>query len=290
MNLILGVVMLILGGLLLAGIISEMLNAYLGGSKYAYIGGIIFCVLILISGLYFLVRAFGFERQIFKHYSLEDKAKFLRELADESTLCFGHHLIITRHYLLYTEKAELTLKLIKIEDITACFGKPYYAAENEMVQYDLIFADRRFKISRCMVKGKKAAIMEEAWKAICGLAPWVFSEHYLEFISGLTKRSKKRSYGKMIEHRRQTRDVSEEDIQEEMITAADLINKFNQKAAQEPQEKLLSKAAQTISQKGIGGRFLQRKKDSEVSDEILKGEHKVPSEESSEQHEDISED
>ena len=78
-----------MGGSVLYSILSETwLGFYDRGSKYAYIFGIIACALIPLIGLFFIVKAFGFENQVFKHVSFEARADFFEELGDEQIASF----------------------------------------------------------------------------------------------------------------------------------------------------------------------------------------------------------
>lgn len=229
-HLVIGVAVLIFGGSVLYAILSEMIQVYDPASKYAYICGIIACVLILLIGLLFIVKAFGFENQVFKHVALAERADFFKELGDENTLFFDRYMFITRHFImLYVKSWNPYVKLLKIEDVIACFGRPYYADSDTLVQYDVILCDQQFHIYRCVVKGKKAGMMEEACKAVYSLAPWVFREDYEEFMTGLSKQSRKRSYIKIIDHRKAAGDVCEDTIQDVVISASDVIQSFNAK-------------------------------------------------------------
>lgn len=246
-HLVIGAAVLILGGSVLYSILSEMLQVYDPGSKYAYIFGIIACALILLIGLFFIVKAFGFENQVFKHVSFEDRARFFEELGDEQTLFFDRYLFVTRHYLLaYVKSWNPQAKLLKIQDLIGCFGKPYYAGSDELVQYDVIFCDKDFHLYCCAVKGKKAAMMEEAWKAVCSLAPWVFHDDYVDFVAGLTKKSKKRSYIKIVEHRKKLEEVSEDTIQNAVISAADVIKSFNEQSGRREKKPLSMQETQRL--------------------------------------------
>ena len=232
-HLVIGTAVLIFGGSVLYSILSEMIQVYDSASKYAYIFGIIACVLILLIGLFFMVKAFGFENQVFKKVSLEDRAAFFQELADTHTLFFDRYMFITRHFImLYVKSWNPCVKLVRIDDLIACFGRPYYAGSNELVQYDVILCDQQFHIYRCAVKGKKAGMMSEACKAVYSLAPWVICDDYEDFMAGLTTRSKKRSYLKIVEHRKAAGDVSGDTIQDVVIGAADVIRSFNERKAE----------------------------------------------------------
>lgn len=229
-HLIIGTALLLFGAGVLYAVLSEMIQIYDPASVYAYIFGIIACVLILLMGLFFLVKAFGFENLIFKKVSLEERAEFFQELEDEQTLFFDHYMFITRHFILLSIRSwNPSVKILRIRDLAACFGKAYYAGSDELVQYDVIFYDRKFQKYCCTVKGKKAGMMEEGWKAVCSLAPWIFHDDYEDFVSGLTKQSKKKSYAKVIEHRRAAAQVSEDTVQDAVINAADAIRAYSEK-------------------------------------------------------------
>lgn len=251
-HLVIGAAILIFGSSVLGSILSEMFQAYDAGSKYAYIFGMIACGVILVFGLLFVIKAFSFNAQVFGKIPFEDKAEFFSELEEPTTLFYGRYLFVTRHYLfVYAKSLGPFVKLVKIDDLVGCFGKPYYAAKNELVQYDVILCDKNFKLYRCCVKGKKAGMMEEAWKSICALAPWVFHEDYVEFAAGLTKRSQKKAYLKTIEHRRSASDLTEDTIPDIMISAADVIKSFNERTqAQAIQEKTEKKEKKLRKDKG----------------------------------------
>ena len=229
-HLVIGAAIIIFGASVLYSILAEMLQMYDPGSKYAYICGIAACALILVIGLLFLVKAFSFSRQTFKNLTFVEREAFFQELEDEQTLFFDRYLFVTRHYIMLNVRSwNPYTKIVKADDLIGCFGRPYYASSEELVQYDVILCDKDFHLYCCAVKGKKAAMMEEAWKTICSYAPWVFHEDYGDFVAGLTKKSKKRSYLKIVEHRREMDDVSEDTIQEVAISAADVIKTFNDK-------------------------------------------------------------
>lgn len=250
-HLVIGAAVLIFGGSVLYSILSEMIQIYDPASKYAYICGIISCALILIIGLYFLVKAFNFENQLFKGVSLEERAEFFQELEEERTLFFDRYMFVTRHFILvYIKSWNPSVKLLRIDDLIACFGKPYYASSDELVQYDVILCDKRFHVYRCIVKGKAAGMMEEGWRAVCSMAPWVIHDDYEEFFSGITQRSKKKSYLKVVEHRKAVTEVSEDTIQDMVVSAADVIRSFNEKKQEAAADEAAQKPpAEEITQK-----------------------------------------
>lgn len=203
-HLVIGTAVLLFGGGVLCSIVSEMVEVYDPASKYAYICGIVFSGLILAVGFFFLMRAFGFEKRLFKKFTSEERADFLAELPTQDTKLYGKYVFVTPDYILvYSDSWSPSAKLVKVKDLIACFGKPYYAGSEELVRYDLILCDKRFQLYRCCAKGKDVVSMEEAHSCICEKVPWVFSDDYEEFMTGLSKRAKKKAYLRTVQHRRE---------------------------------------------------------------------------------------
>ena len=207
-----GALILVFGCSVLYSIISEMVQMYDDKSKYAYIGALIVTGIIIAIGLIVIRRAFGFEKQVMKDLTSEEKILFFEELEDSETVSFDRYICVTKHFIMCHVKSTWMSKVcvLKIDDLVGCFGNPHFAGSDDLVQYDVVLCDKDFHLYRCIVKGKRAAKMEDAIKAICSYAPWVFSDDYMDFVSGLTKRKKKRSYLKIVEHRKQS-IVSQED-------------------------------------------------------------------------------
>lgn len=203
-QLLIGLPCIIVGIQILYAILSEMKEAYDTTSRYAYICGIIICLLLIATGALFIIKAFHFDKLLFKGVTSEEKGHFLEELGDQTSLSFGTDLIVTKHFLVVRAKhAGAIFKLIKIESLIACFGRPVYAGSDELVQYDIILCDKDFKLSVCEVKGDKVFAMEEAFHAICSLAPWALSEDYVGFLGNYRKKERQKAYLKMVGHRKE---------------------------------------------------------------------------------------
>ncbi len=215
-HLTIGALILVFGCSVLYSIIAEMVQMYDVKSKYAYFCALIVTGIIIVIGLLDIRRAFGFEKRIMKNLSSEERLQFFNELESEDTLFFDRYICITKHFIMIYVKHTRMSKVcvLKIEDLVGCFGNPHYASSEELVQYDVVLCDKDFRLYRCMVKGKHASIMEDATKAICSYAPWVFSDDYMDFVAGLTKRKKKRSYLKIVEHRKHSSLEKEVDLLE----------------------------------------------------------------------------
>jgi len=229
-QLLIGLLSIIIGIQILYSILSEMNEAYHMASRYAYICGIIICVILIIAGIFFIIKASHFDKQLFKDLTSEEKEAFLKELNDKTTLFFGTDLIITKHYLIVREKHRgMVFRLIKIESLIACFGHPVYAGSDELLQYDIILCDKDFRLSICEVKDESVFMMEGAFQTICSMAPWVLSEDYVGFLSNFRKKARQKAYLKMVDHRKEQIEIDEDTIPELLISAADLIQAFEDK-------------------------------------------------------------
>lgn len=233
-RLLIGTAALIFGASVLYSILYEMLRTYDYESRYAYICGIISCVIILAIGLYFVVKALGFEKQLFQNWSVEEKQVFLSELDSENALFYDRYLFITRHYIMASDKSWAhPYCILKIDDLIGCFGRPFYASKNELVEYDVILYDKDFRMCRCVVKGSKAEMMAHACETITSLAPWVFSgDDYGEFMNSMSKKSGKRVLLKAVEHSKDSVEVTEDTISDVVISAADTIESYQEKKNQ----------------------------------------------------------
>lgn len=229
-QLLIGLLCLIIGIQILYSILSEMRDTYDVASRNAYVSGIIICCVLIIVGILFIIKAFLYEKQLYKSLTREEHESFLAELDEQTTLFFGTSLIVTKHYLVV--KAKLrgeVLRLIRIENLIACFEKPYYASSEELVKYEIILCDKDFKLTVCEVKDKSVFMMAEAFRTICSLAPWVLSEDYIGFLGNYRKKSHQKAYLKMVDHRKEKTQIDEDTIPELLISAADLIQAFEAK-------------------------------------------------------------
>ena len=242
-HLVVGVAVFFVGAGILYGIIEEMVTGYLPESRYAYICGIIASGAMVLCGIVFIFRAFYMDKKIFVHLNTEERQLFFKELNDATTMIFGHRLIITQHFILiYARKFKSFIHLWKLDDLTACYGKAIYS---EGVQkpdgYRLVISDERFEPMVCMIKGEAALVMDEAYRAIISLAPWVFTDNFEEFMNAYTRRARKKAFAKEIEHRKaamhQT-EVSDDTLPMDVITAADIIKAFNEAQKKKPKPKV----------------------------------------------------
>lgn len=226
-HLIIGVAIVTVTFGVLFGIVQEMTTAYDGASRYAYIWGIVFCALLIAAAIYFILLAATMNKRIFRFLTVDERRQFFKELNESSTLHFGDRLIITQHFVVaYAHSWRAHIHILRLDDLVACFGRNVYGSSSEPDSYHLILFDKRFKMIKCVVNGKKAQIMDKGYQALLKLAPWVFSDNYDEFMDVFERKSREKAYLKEIELRRSQTDDTDDTLPEEVITAADIIRKF----------------------------------------------------------------
>ena len=246
-HLTVGVAAIFIGGSILYGIVEEMLSAYLAESHLAYILGIVASGFIIATGIIFIIRAFYMDKKMFVHLDSEERQLFFKELSDETTMFFGHRLVITNHFILvYARYFRAFVHIWRIEDLTACYGKAVYAeSPDKPDSYRLVIADRSFAPVVCVIKGEAAVVMDEAYQAIISLAPWVFTDNYREFMDDYTRNARKKAFMREIEHRKaetEREGLDDETIPMAVVTASDIIKAFNEKQKQKAVPKVNPKA------------------------------------------------
>lgn len=242
-HLTVGVAALFIGGGILYGIIEEMVTSYLEESQFAYLFGIIASGLMIAAGIIFIIRAFYMDKKMFVHLDEKERQLFFKELCDKTTMIFGHRLIITNHFILvYARRFKSFVHIWKLDDLTACYGKPIFSESPDKPDgYRLVISDRRFEPLVCTIKGEAVAVMAEAYQAIISLAPWVFTENYDEFMDTYTRKARKKAFIREIEHRKAAADmetVGDDTIPMAVITAADIIKEFNEQQKQKAKPKV----------------------------------------------------
>lgn len=246
-HLTVGAAALFIGGGILYGIIEEMVTSYLEESYLAYILGIVASGFIIAAGIIFVIRAFYMDKKMFVHLDEKERQTFFKELGDDTTMIFGHRLIITKHFILvYARYFRSFVHIWRIEDLTACYGRAIYAESPDKPDgYRLVLSDNRFSPIACVIKGDSALVMDEACNAIVSLAPWVFTDNYQEFMDDYTRRTKKKAFMREIEHRKAAVCHSEVDdvtIPMAVVTAADIIKAFNEQQKVKARPKINPKA------------------------------------------------
>lgn len=234
-----GTALAVIGGGILYSILYEMGTSYEAQSLWAYVFGLIACAVMIVLGIFMLFGASRTNRRVFKNLSDDDRRLFYQEMRSEEALCFGHQLIMTPHFVTaYARTGLANVYIMRLDDLVACFGREVYGdTSNEPESYQLFIFDRSFKKIECIVKGDKAKMMGDGYKMLLHLSPWVFSDNYEEFMNSYSRKSKKKAYLKEIELRRQHAELLDDTIKlPEVVTAAEIIRRFNEKQSQEAPE------------------------------------------------------
>ena len=237
-RIICGTALVLTGAGILYSIVYEMATLYDEAALLAYICGIVACAVMVILGVFMLYGASRMNRRIFRCLSAEERQLFYYEMRSKDALCFGNQLIITPHFVVaYSRTLLANVHIIKMDDLVACFGRNVYGdASDEPESYQLLLFDRTFKKIECIVKGKRAKMMDEGYQVLLSLSPWVFSDNYDEFINSYSRKSKEKAYLKEIELRRQHTQPLDDTLPLPQTTAADIIRKFNEMQEREAQE------------------------------------------------------
>lgn len=186
-NLIIGVVACLTAAGILQAIILEVFKEYDPASFIAYACGGIVCSGILFYGFYEVIRAFTFEKRIFKDLSSEDVDLFFDEMETAAELTIPGQVVMTKSFLLVSVKDHRFACIIPKDELAGCFRTDLHhedkATESAMILYDQSFNGIHVSIRG---KGSEQAIMRLIDR-ICADMPWIYHEDYDEFLSNMGK-------------------------------------------------------------------------------------------------------
>ena len=186
-NLIIGVIACLTAGGILQAIVIEMFKAYNPTSFIAYICGGISCCGILLYGIYEIVRAFTFERRLFKNLNSEDVELFYDEIENSVELTIPGRVVMMKSFLLLPVRAPRFACIIPKSEVVGCFRTDLHieeeATECKMVLYDQSFNGIHVSIRG---KGREQAVIRLIDR-ICTDMPWIYYQDYDEFLSKMGK-------------------------------------------------------------------------------------------------------
>lgn len=186
-NLIIGVVALLLGASILQSIVLEVFNEYNPSSFIAYICGGIACCGILMYSLYEIVRAFSFEKRLFKHFNEEDVEQFFDEMEHALELTIPGQLVMTKHYLLAAVKNHQSACVLLKQDITGCFRTDLHQ-EVDATESTIVLYDHGFNAVHVCIHGKGSdQACGRIIERLCTDMPWIYHKDYDEFLSNTRK-------------------------------------------------------------------------------------------------------
>ena len=186
-NLIIGIIACLTAVGILQAIILEVLKEYDPSSFIAYTCGGIVCSGILFYGLYEVIRAFSFEKNLFKNLSSEDIDLFYEEIETAAEVTIPGQAVMTKSFFLMSVKDHRMACVIPKNELVGCFRTDLHhedkATESGMILYDQSFNGVHVSIRG---KGSEYAIMRLIDR-ICLDMPWIYHEDYDEFLSNMSK-------------------------------------------------------------------------------------------------------
>ncbi|MBR0085791.1 MAG: hypothetical protein IJL97_04480 [Lachnospiraceae bacterium] len=205
-HLVVGFFAVLLGIGILMPIISEIRREYRADSKYAYFLGIIVCALIIAMGVWFVRRGFNIQKRVFKGFSQAELSRAVKQMNSATTDLYDKYMILTDDYIVTCRmKLDSQIDIIRIKDLAACFNRPMYGNDDDIVQYDLVLAKRDLKPIVLRVKGKIANAMPQAYDQIIGQVPWVLNnetDDMNDFMDNYKKHKNRRAFLRTVEHRK----------------------------------------------------------------------------------------
>ena len=201
-HLVLGTFVLLTGTGIIQSIVLEMIQEYDPASKTAYICGLIACGVIALYGIYEILRAFYFEKHIFKNLEPEEEEEFLDELCGHVLFSLPGKAVMTENYLLLPVKGSLGARVFSNNQIVGCFQTTTHKEENASEGAMVLF-DTDFKSCDINLSGKGSGqAMARLYEKICSSLPWIFHEDYESFLVQMRKIGHRKKILKQLKDRR----------------------------------------------------------------------------------------
>ena len=186
-NMIIGVTAIMLASGILQAIALEVLKEFDPASIVAYICGAAACGCIILYGLYEMIKAFTFERRLFKGFEDEKVEKFYSELEKAVQLTIPGQIVVTKNYLLLSVKGFSFARVIPKENLVGCFQTDLHH-ESEATECEMMLYDDEFKATQVKIRGKGcSAAMNRLVERIIQDLPWIYYEDYDGFLTDIRR-------------------------------------------------------------------------------------------------------
>ena len=157
LRLMMGCSLLLISAGIVVSILQEVMNSYDANSRLAYILGLLICALMVALGIVLIYQAFHFERFVFgrsqRSYDLLKK-----DMQDKSVVSAGNLIVTDQFMLLFSKHIFNMCKVIRLENVIACFEDPVYGTVAKPSEYTLYIYDRDFKCLTIVLDAKAALI------------------------------------------------------------------------------------------------------------------------------------
>ena len=141
LRLMMGCSLLLISAGIVVSILQEVMNSYDANSRLAYILGLLICALMVALGIVLIYQAFHFERFVFgrsqRSYDLLKK-----DMQDKSVVSAGNLIVTDQFMLLFSKHIFNMCKVIRLENVIACFEDPVYGTVAKPSEYTLYIYDR----------------------------------------------------------------------------------------------------------------------------------------------------
>lgn len=192
LRLMMGCGILLAGGSILISIVREMMSSYDGDSRYAYVLGLLICVLMLGLGAFLVYQAFHFEQLVFGRRK-QDYALLKKDMEAAQVVSAGNLVVTDQFALLFSMHLFNMCQVIRAEDIIACFENPVYGTVAKPTEYTIYIYDRDFKCHTIVLKARKAEDGHRAKEKICREQPWIFSDNRDAFLDMMMTKAGRRN-------------------------------------------------------------------------------------------------
>ena len=213
-------------------IIREIRTSYRKDSLYAYILGLVICIIMLLYAALLAYQACHFEQSIKGRNGREDE-NFWKTISQQSDTS-PNYVVAPNYILVFTVHLFNLCTLTHGDNIIGCFEDPVYGSIDEPTVCNLYYYDRSFKKMTLSFKGKDAKKCHQLFESICGYFPWIESENYSAFEDRIMTLSGRRGILHMIDQRRYDKrkaDIREDEADHAVIALSKETNeKLNFKA------------------------------------------------------------
>lgn len=201
LRLMMGCSLLLISAGIGISIIQEVMNSYDANSKLAYILGMIICALMVALGVLLVYQAFHFERFVFgrsrRSYDLLKK-----DMQTDAVVSAGNLIVTDQFLLLFSLHIINMCKVVRLENIVACFEDPVYGTVAKPSEYTLYIYDRDFKCHTITLDAKQSEAGHLAKEKICQTHPWIYAVSRDTFLDRTMTKNNRRNFLNQIEKRK----------------------------------------------------------------------------------------
>ena len=201
LRLMMGCSLLLISAGIVVSILQEVMNSYDANSRLAYILGLLICALMVALGIVLIYQAFHFERFVFgrsqRSYDLLKK-----DMQDKSVVSAGNLIVTDQFMLLFSKHIFNMCKVIRLENVIACFEDPVYGTVAKPSEYTLYIYDRDFKCHTIVLDAKQSEAGHQAKEKICQTHPWIYAVSRDTFLDRTMSKNSRRNFLNQIEKRK----------------------------------------------------------------------------------------